>query len=123
MGVVNDVLESTPAQGAGLAKDDRILQVDGQSFAGRQLRDMACAIRGREGAEVVITILRGAEVFSVTIVRARIGMTEAEATMLDGGMALVAIHSFTQHTPDTGGSRCPYTGSRLGTAGPLAARR
>lgn len=100
MGVVVEALPGTPAALAGLKAGDRILQVDGVSFAGRQMRDMVYAIRGAEGTEVSLTMLRSASVFTVKLVRARIELSDVELTMMGGGTAYVAIRSFNAHTTD-----------------------
>jgi carboxyl-terminal processing protease len=100
MGVVRAVLDGTPAQAAELKAGDRILKVDGRSFAGHQIRDMVYAIRGRAGTQVTLTILRDAEVFEKILTRAAIAFEETQVKMLESGIALVSIHGFSSKTVD-----------------------
>lgn len=98
MGVINDVRPGTPAQSSGLLTGDRILRVDGRSFAGKDQRDMVYAIRGHAGTDVQLTILREADVFVATITRAKIGLEEVELTLLDDGVGYVGIRNFNLQT-------------------------
>jgi carboxyl-terminal processing protease len=98
MGVVNESLPETPAAAAGLKAGDRILQVDGQSFAGRQLRDMVYAIRGKEGTQVKLTLLRGASVFDQPLTRTRIPFDDVRTELSDDGTLFVSVRSFNEKT-------------------------
>ena len=98
MGVVRRALPDTPAAAAGLQKEDRILKVDGQSFAGKQLRDMVYAIRGKVGTSVVLTMLRDAKVFDVTLTRANVSWEDVDIQTVDKDTALLTIHAFTKST-------------------------
>lgn len=98
MGVVNEVLPGTPAEAAGLKADDRILQVNGKSFVGKQLRDMVYAIRGRVGTHVTLTILRDAEIFSVSITRAALALDDVESASQDG-VGILSLQNFAKKTP------------------------
>jgi len=100
MGLVLSALPGTPAEAAGLKTGDRILQVDGHSFAGKQMRDMVYAIRGKVGTPVALTILREATVFTAKLTRSKINWDSVDATMLDHGTGVVSIRSFAKATPE-----------------------
>jgi len=68
--LVGQVLESSPAEQAGLQEGDRILAIDRQQIV--QFTDMSEYVRQRPGEELVFKISRGDAVRSVTITPRRI---------------------------------------------------
>jgi len=68
---VLDVLEHSPAAGAGLTRDDLIVKVGSTSLAGHDETFAADLIRGRAGTTVTLTILRDDTEHQVELKRAR----------------------------------------------------
>ena len=69
--VVLRVIPGTPAARAGLREGDKIMTVDGADVTNLQTDEVANKVRGQEGTEVTIGVLRGSQSLSFTMVRAR----------------------------------------------------
>ena len=96
-------IPNTPASEAGLQPDDVVLEVDGESIAGKVTDEVVAIVRGPEGEDVVLTILREGEPepFDVTITRARIIVPQVEAKVLgDTNIGYVSLNSFNQVATD-----------------------
>lgn len=65
-------IANSPAAEAGLQANDLIAEVDGESVADLTLNEAVALIRGPEGSEVKLTLIRGEEQFSMTLTRAEI---------------------------------------------------
>ena len=92
-------IPNTPAAAAGLQPDDVVLNVDGDSIQGMVTDEVVAIVRGPEGADVVLTILREGEPepFDVTITRARIIVPQVEAKVIgDTNIGYVSLASFNQ---------------------------
>jgi hypothetical protein len=64
-----------PAEGAGLAPGDELVAVDGTPCAGRTLRAVTEDIRGVAGTTVRLDVRRGAETFTLDVVRRTVRWT------------------------------------------------
>lgn len=62
-------IAGSPAEEAGLMPNDLIVEVDGESVADLNINEAVALIRGPEGTEVDLLILRGDNEFTVTITR------------------------------------------------------
>jgi carboxyl-terminal processing protease len=98
MVVVKGIIPGSPAQNADLRAGDRILAIDGASFRGRELRDVARAIRGRAGTPVKLAVLREASVLEKRAVRAQQQLPSVLHTR-DGDVGLLTIRLFHERTP------------------------
>lgn len=65
-------IANSPAEQAGLQPNDLISAVDGESVADLTINEAVTLIRGPEGTDVELTILRGEEEFKITLTRAEI---------------------------------------------------
>lgn len=83
-----------PAQKAGVAVNDVIIAVDGQSVAELSMDEGKELVRGPEGTEVMITVLRAGEELSFTITRRTVKNVVASGVMLPGNIGLVTIANF-----------------------------
>ncbi len=83
-----------PAQQAGMLPEDVIIAVDGQSVTDLPMEEGKELVRGPEGTEVAITVLRGGEELTLTITRRTVKTVVATATMLPGNIGLVTIANF-----------------------------
>src|SRR5262249_45931141 len=97
--VVLGLTQGSPAERAGVKSGDRILKVDGQSYKGRELRDVVYAVPGKAGTSVNLLLLRDDKVLELNVMRMRLSWSPVSDTALDGGVALVTIRAFNDKTP------------------------
>lgn len=89
--LIEEVLEGSPAQAAGLEPGDVMVAVDGVSIVDMDLDRAVELIRGEEGAEVEITYLRQGkgQRRSVTLTRAVIVLPATTGRVLEGGVGYI----------------------------------
>ncbi len=89
------VIENTPAAGAGLKANDKILEINGKSTKGVAIDTAVSQIKGKSGTEVTVKISReGVEPFNVTMKRAEIRIPNIQSRM-EGDLGYIRlIHSF-----------------------------
>ena len=59
--VIINVYEGSPAEKAGLLKDDTIIKVDGEEIKGLTAAQVSSKVKGKQGTKVKITVLRNNE--------------------------------------------------------------
>ena len=93
---VGAVIPNTPAEEAGLRRNDRILAVDGRTTEGEAIDQTVARVRGPEGEPVTLTIGRtGVADFDVTIVRRRFDLPLVSWAMVPGRqVALIRLDQF-----------------------------
>ncbi len=89
-----------PAQQAGILPGDILTQVDGQSVYPLGTEGTRNLIRGKEGTEVSVCVLRGEEELVFTPVRRTIHKKVAEGQLLEGNIGLVTIRNFNENCAD-----------------------
>lgn len=96
-------LKDSPAQAAGLLPGDYIYMVDEQPTSEMTLFDAIMAIRGEEGTDVHLTILREGvdEPIEVTITRQEIIVPSVEFSTVEEGGKSIAHLSINQFGGDT----------------------
>jgi carboxyl-terminal processing protease len=101
-GFINVVapIDDTPAFKAGIKSEDKIIAVDGVDYNGDSIDAAVAAMRGKEGTEVTIQILRGDTTLEFTLKRAKITLETVKAEMLDGEVGYIRISSFEKHTAE-----------------------
>ena len=84
MAMINNVMEESPAQEAGLMAGDVIIEVDGESTQGMSVSQVVSLVKGREGTTVCLTIYREGEAdyLEINAVRGKL----IEATTVNSGM-------------------------------------
>jgi carboxyl-terminal processing protease len=94
--VITSVIPNTPAEEAGLKRDDRIIAVDGTSTSGETVDQVVARVRGPDGEPVTLTIQRSGEpAFDVTIVRRKFDLPLVSWTMVPGRkIALIRLDQF-----------------------------
>ncbi|MEW6636665.1 MAG: S41 family peptidase [Actinomycetota bacterium] len=93
--VVAAPIEGSPAERAGIEAGDVIVAVNGESVRGEDLSDVVEKVKGPEGTEVGITVLRGDEERSFDLRRAEIDAPVASWTRIPAtDVALVRLSSF-----------------------------
>jgi len=88
-------LPGLPAEKAGIAAGDAILQVDGEDTSGWSLPKAISEIRGAEGTAVTLTISRdGKDSFELEILRAKIKVPNVILEWKEGHIAYLKIYRF-----------------------------
>ena len=89
-----EVVEGGPAAEKGLLVGDILVAVDGTDITAKELTEVSQLIRGSEGTDVTLTVLRGAERLTVTVTRQKFQTKVATAKMLEGNIGLITIENF-----------------------------
>lgn len=99
---ISGVIEGTPAQEADLRANDLIYQVDGVSTYGLSLDEAVAMIKGEEGTQVTLTIIREGEddYVELMVTRRRVESPTVEFEMLDEETAYIQIVEFDDVTID-----------------------
>lgn len=101
---VIQLIEGGPAEFGGLLPEDRIVRIDDASTVNMPVDEAVRRIRGEEESTVRLTVRRvtqprGVVVEQVlTLVRRLVTLENVRATVLDGGVPLIAIDSVSQRT-------------------------
>jgi carboxyl-terminal processing protease len=88
-------LPDTPAERAGVATGDQIIEVDGKSTEGWKNDEAVKALRGLPGSKVTITVRRSgvADPLKYTLTRAQIHIRSVPpGTMFDGGVGYILLN-------------------------------
>ncbi len=93
---VRQVEAGGSAKEAGILPGDIITEVEGQSAAELGIAGAKALIRGQEGTQVSIGVLRGEEKLTFSVARKTVQVTVAEGTMLEGNVGYVQIANFDQ---------------------------
>ena len=93
---VVSAIAGTPAEAAGITTGDKILKINGESYAGSQLNDAASAMRGLEGTEVTVTVFRKNSGITedLNLVRKKIEIQNVNGTMLTDKIGRINISQF-----------------------------
>lgn len=83
-----------PAEDAGLQVGDVIVAVEGERIAGKASSEAREYIRGEEGTEVVLTVLRAGKEQDIPVERRRVQVAVATGQMLTDSIGLVSIVNF-----------------------------
>ncbi len=87
--------EGSPAAEAGLLPGDTIYKVEGKEVTGEDLSQVVSNMKGEEGTDVHISILRGgSEIIEVTITRRQIEIDTIDYEMLDNSIGYIEVSSF-----------------------------
>lgn len=97
---ITKVTPNSPAEEAGIEADDRIYAVEGETVESLGLDETKNRIRGEEGTEVTLTILRGEKKFDVTVKRTSVEVEVVKYSMLDGSIGYIKINNFEANSAD-----------------------
>ncbi len=94
---VASAIEGGPAFEAGIKSGDKILMVDGKSYAGTELSDAASYMKGEENTEVVLTVRKAdtGVISDITLTRRNIDLAPLSAKMLENKIGYVKMTQFT----------------------------
>lgn len=91
-------LADSPAAKAGLKPKDIIAGIDGKSISGLSVDTVVSKIRGKEGTQVTLTLVRGGgNAFNVTITRAKITVPSVK-WQVDGNIGYMKVSQFSDDT-------------------------
>lgn len=95
---VVSAIAGTPAEEAGITTGDKILKIDGESYTGQQINEAANRMRGTEGSEVVVTVLRSATGMTedLTLTRKAIEIPNVTSGMITDCIGKIYISQFTE---------------------------
>lgn len=95
-------LSETPAEKAGIVSGDKILEVDGEAVSGENIDEVASDLKGKEGTEVKLAVLKKStgEVQELTLKRAMIKRETVDSKMVDSEVGYIQITQFGINTYD-----------------------
>ncbi len=97
--VVVSPISGFPAEKAGLKAKDAIVEVDGENTYGLSLTEVVSRIRGPEGTDVKLRVVRNQqEDLKFTIKRANITIASTEGKMLENNTGYIKITRFSDDT-------------------------
>ena len=91
---IMSVTPGGPAEEAGIQKDDVLIGVDGQDVRQSDANQVRNLVRGEEGTDVVLTVLREEAELELTVQRRHMETPVATYTMLEDQVGLVTIENF-----------------------------
>ena len=91
---VTRVYEGCPSYEAGLLPGDILYKVQGEDVAGQDLTSVVTRIKGEEGTEVTLTMIRGEEELEFTMKRQMIEVPTIEYEMMADQMGYIMISEF-----------------------------
>lgn len=95
---IMSVIADSPAEKAGLQKNDVILKVNGEDTSTMTVGSAVTKIRGDKGTSVKLTILRGDATKEYSITRDTITSPSVTTEVLDGGIGYIRIARFGDDT-------------------------
>ncbi len=93
---VTKVFKGSPAEEAGVMREDRIAGVGDYEFNGEDVADVVKKIRGPEGTTVELKVYRPSikDYVTMTVGRAKLENPTVEYEVLDGGIGLIRVTQF-----------------------------
>ena len=100
--VISGTIANTPAEEAGLRADDIIYKVDGVDVAGMDITEVVALIKGEEGTQVVLTLVREGEsdYLEIPVERRKIESPTVSSEMLENSIGYIEITEFDDVTED-----------------------
>lgn len=97
--MVTKVFTSSPAEGAGIFSDDRIVKVDGKDIRDFTSADVASLIKGEAGTYVELGILRGEskDIITIRVERGTVNISPV-TWKADGDIMYIRLDSFSSNS-------------------------
>lgn len=96
---ISNVYENSPSEQAGIQNGDFIIAVDGKTIEEIGLDNVVYHVRGEIGTYVELTLLRGDEEITVSVLRAQVEEINASYEMdYESGLGYIRIVSFKDNT-------------------------
>ncbi len=97
---VSNVYQDSPADKAGMKQGDIIYEVDGRSASGQDLETVVSWIKGEQGTDVTLCVLRNGEEVELTATRDIIEVQTVSSEMKDDQIGYIAVSEFDSVTYD-----------------------
>ena len=91
---VQSPIQESPAEKAGILPGDMIVSVDGVKYTGDDMTAASNKIKGEEGTNVKLEILRGTETLNFDITRKKITTNPVVSKKLDNNIGYLLLTSF-----------------------------
>ncbi len=99
--VVTSPIDGSPAEEAGIESGDVLVAVDGDSVQGEDVKEIADEVRGPEGSEVELTMLRDEEERDFNVERAELEVSAASWNLIPGtDVAHLRLTSFSENSAE-----------------------
>lgn len=96
--VATHVLPGSPSMKAGMMPGDRLIEVDGENIASKEISNEQVMelLKGKEGSTVKIKVYRQGQMKDINVVRGSIGVSSVDAAiMLTSDIGFIKLNSFT----------------------------
>lgn len=97
--IIVSTIGDSPAEAAGIQKDDRIVGVNGEDINGWTLDEVTATVRGPAGTDVLLTVLRAEGTFDVPITRAAVVIPVVDSALYDE-IGYVKLNLFTENADE-----------------------
>lgn len=91
---VTSVFDNSPAQKAGIKKDDVINKINGENVAAKEMQKAVSLMTGEVGKKVVLSVIRGSETLEFNLTTAKIEKTLVTTEMIDNNIGYIRISEF-----------------------------
>lgn len=91
---ISGIIDNSPASESDLQENDIILFVDGTTTEGLKTDEVAMIVRGEEGTQVTLTVLRDGEEKDITLTRRKVESPTVKHEMLDDATGYLQITEF-----------------------------
>ena len=92
--LVVGTMKAAPALEAGIQAGDVIEKVNDVAYTGDQLDDAIKILKGEEGTDVKVTVLRDGKEIDLTVTRTKITVEHVDSQMLENNIAYIQVDSF-----------------------------
>ena len=92
--LVVGTMKAAPALEAGIQAGDVIEKVNDVAYTGDQLDDAIKILKGEEGTDVKVTVLRDSKEIDLTVTRRKITVEHVASQMLENNIAYIQVDSF-----------------------------
>jgi len=93
-GMIDSVNQGSPAEKAGVKAGDIIYKVDGTETYGMTLTEIVSMVRGDDGTEVVLDLIRNGKEVSITVVRGEVTEEHVYYEKKEDGIGYIILAEF-----------------------------
>ena len=97
---VLSTIKGSPAEEVGIKAEDFILTVDGVEYRAEDMNIAANKIKGEEGTNVTIEVLRGNETLKYEVTRRKIKINQVDGKVISNNIGYIQFTSFDENTAD-----------------------
>ncbi len=97
--MIVSIIDSSPAEAAGLQREDIVVSVDGEEIIGWSLDEVTAAVRGPAGTDVVLGVIRDEVPVELRITRAAIVIPVVDSDVF-GKIGYVKLNLFTENADE-----------------------